>query len=75
MDNEQMRQLGESAARAAVRIAQVLETLLAQAEPDSKRLRELSAVLKDMTALARELRADEARDVTVRFENGEDLSL
>ena len=53
----------------------MLETLLAQAEPDSKRLRELSAVLKDMTALARELRADEARDVTVRFENGEDLSL
>ena len=32
-------------------------------------------MLKELTALARELRADEARDVTVRFVSGDELSL
>ena len=41
---------------------------------DTKRARELSAILKDMTGLARELCGQEAREITVRFvgETGED---
>ena len=44
-----------------------LEQQMADPEGDSRKARELAAILKDMLGLARELRGDEGRDVVVRF--------
>ena len=50
--------------------SRLLERELTQAqdgEPDLKRLRELSGLMKDVSQLRRELRDNEARSVEVRF--------
>ena len=67
-------ELASSAGRIAALCAAALEETLAPApgeKRDTKSARDLSAILKDMTALERELNtAGERRGVTVRFEGG-----
>ena len=47
--------------------AELGRELGAGGEGDTKRAKELSGILKDMAQLARELRYQDARPVTVRF--------
>ena len=48
-------------------LALAVRELGAGEEGDTKRAKDLSGILKDMTLLARELRFEDARPVTVRF--------
>lgn len=47
--------------------AQLLERTLSEPEADTKRARELSAVLKDLVSLRQNLQADTPRTLTVCF--------
>ena len=67
MNGDSFQRLGEDTLRLALLVSAELESELSAAQSDTKRARELSAILKDMTALARELNGREAREITVRF--------
>jgi len=64
---EDLRQLGQDMPRLARMAALSLEAALGEADSDTKRAKELSGILKDLTSLARDLNTDEAAPVTVVF--------
>ena len=70
MSNEERAALSALLERLAGLTAQNLERQMAEPEGDSRRIREQVGTLKDLLALARELRGEEGRDVTVRFLDG-----
>ena len=70
MNNEERNALAGRLERLAALTAGRLEEQLTGAETESRRGRETLGMLKDLLALARELRTDEARDVVVRFVDG-----
>ncbi len=53
--------------RLAAQAAESLERQMAEEEPDPRRSRELTGLLKDALSLARELRGQEARELRVCF--------
>lgn len=61
------QRLGEDALQLALRTASQLERELGAEGGDTKRAKELSGILKDVTGLARELCGREAKEITVRF--------
>lgn len=67
MRGEEFRRLGEDTLRLALLVSQALSRELGAEDGDTKRARELSAILKDMTGLARELCGEETRELVVRF--------
>ena len=67
MNNEEQRALAARLERLAGQQAARLEQLMGAPEAEDKKSREALAMLKELLALARELRGDEARDVVVRF--------
>lgn len=67
MSGGDFERLGEDTLRLALLVSASLGRELAAEDGDTKRARELSAILKDMTGLARELCGQEARELTVRF--------
>ena len=69
--SEHRQTLADSTERIAALAATALEEELSPGEGkrDTKQARDLSAILKDMTALHRELSAEEKRrEVSVRFD-------
>ena len=70
MNNEERNALAGRLERLAALTAGRLEEQLTGAETESRRGRETLGMLKDLLALAKELRTDEARDVVVRFVDG-----
>lgn len=73
MSAEELERLGRDMPRLALMAQEELERALSGPEgSDTKRAKELSGILKDLTQLARELRPEEARPVTVRFLDGTD---
>ena len=68
MSGGELEQLGRDLPRLALLASEELEKALSEPEgSDVKRAKDLSGILKDLTLLARELRGQEARPVTVRF--------
>ena len=67
MDETELTSLGAAAGRLAAMAAAALERQLDEESGDVKKAKDLSAILKDMAGLAQQLRAGEARDVTVVF--------
>ena len=68
MSARELKKLGSDTLRLALLASEELgRELGAGPEGDTKRAKDLSGILKDMTLLARELRGEEARPVTVRF--------
>ena len=65
--NAEFERLGADTLRLALLASAELGRELGAEGGDTKRARELSAILKDMTGLARELCGQEAREITVRF--------
>ena len=61
------RALAERLERVAEQAVGGLERQMAEAETDVRRGRELMGLVKDALGLARELRGQEAREVSVRF--------
>ncbi len=59
--------LGAETLQLALMASSELRRELSAEGGDTKRARELSAILKDMTGLARELCGQQAREITVRF--------
>ena len=67
MDSGDYQALAERLERLAAQAAEGLERQMAEPEADPRRSRELTGLLKDALSLARELRGQEARELTVRF--------
>ena len=67
MNNEERNALAALLERLAAQTAGQLEALMAGPEAQGRKPREVLGMLKDLLALAKELRCDEARDVVVRF--------
>ena len=67
MDNEQLTELAGRMERLAAQAALGLEQQMAEPAADTRKARELAGVLRDLLGLARELRGDEGRPVTVAF--------
>ena len=67
MNNQERNALAALLERLAAQTAGQLEALMAGPEAQGKKPRETLGMLKDLLALAKELRTDEARDVVVRF--------
>ena len=68
MSTGELEQLGRDMPRLALIAQEELERALSGPEgSDTKRAKELSGILKDLTQLARELRPEESHPVTVRF--------
>ncbi len=68
MSARELKKLGSDTLRLALMAsAELGRELGAGEEGDTKRAKDLSGILKDMTLLARELRFEDARPVTVRF--------
>lgn len=72
MDRQEMRELARQTGRLARVAAGRLERELGDDGGDMKTAKDLSAILKDLSALALQLDAGESRDVTVRFLDGSD---
>ena len=64
---EDLKQLGQDMPRLARMAALSLEETLGGPDSDTKRAKELSGILKDLTTLARDLNDAEAAPVTVVF--------
>ena len=54
------------------RLSAMLGEEMGAAAPDLKRLRELSGLMKELSALRRELKGEQPRTLTVRFEGEAD---
>ena len=68
MSARELKKLGSDTLRLALMAsAELGRELGAGEEGDTKRAKDLSGILKDMALLARELRFEDARPVTVRF--------
>ena len=68
MSVRELKKLGSDTLRLALLAsAELGRELAAGTEGDTKRAKDLSGILKDMALLARELRFEDARPVTVRF--------
>lgn len=67
MENTDSQILAERLERVAEQAVGGLERQMAEEEADARRAKELMSLLKEALVLARELRGQEAREVTVRF--------
>jgi len=70
MEDNDLSRLSRETGELALMASRLLAEELSGSEADTKRARELSAILKDMTGLARDLRQGESQEVTVRFTGG-----
>lgn len=67
MDENELSRLGRETGALALQASRLLAEELSAGAADTKRARELSAILKDMTGLARELRPGETGGLLVTF--------
>ncbi len=70
MERQELTTLAARLERLADLATEGLERQMADPESDPRRARELTAVLKDVLGLARELRGGESQELTVRFLDG-----
>ena len=67
MDNNELAGLAERMERLAAQAARGLEQQMAEPAADTRKARELAAILRDLLALTRELRGEDGRPVIVEF--------